>query len=119
MGVMALLGFTNHLQVFISAVGDKTLHFLLFLFLTISVYFMWKKRIKTNFILTLYSVLLLTVISECLQVLFNRQFDFVDILCNWAGLATGLFVCVVVDKRMHSEPANYYVELEAVSVRFV
>ena len=119
MGIMALLGFTDYFNGFISAVGDKTLHFLLFLFLTISVYFMWKKRIKTNFIFTFYLVLLLTVISECLQVLFNRQFDFVDILCNWGGLSMGLFVCVVVDKRMHSEPTNYYVELEAVSVRFV
>jgi len=78
--------------------GDKILHIICYLFLTVVYYFSLYRSSRPIFFSTLYSFLL-GFILEFLQLLdiFQRQFDFLDILSNTLGIT----IAFLIIKKMY------------------
>jgi VanZ family protein len=101
-GILAFLGFNRNSTItpyLPSALNDKGLHFVGFSSLTFVVYWIWKRSIIKNSILTLTIMLLLSVISEVVQGMLpiDRAFDPHDIVANILGSFTGWTVAMVLD----------------------
>lgn len=96
----SILGFAKNEQVqwLQPFQNDKQLHLFVFFVLSFLVYFVWRKTLKKNVILSLVMMYLISIVSECVQSLLPyRDFDWNDINCNLIGSSIGVFVAVLVD----------------------
>ena len=97
----AYLGLSSGLQV--PQVNDKVLHFLTFVILTLTFYWILDTTRRRNLNLTLLIVTFgLGLGSEVLQGFLpnGRQFDPLDILANVIGSLLALGLCTMYHKRM-------------------
>jgi len=78
---------------------DKLAHFLLFFFVTINTVFYFSKDNKQLFLVMLF-IATLPFVTEIGQIYIKgRNFDYMDILADYLGLAFGVLLFFLVKKQ--------------------
>jgi glycopeptide antibiotics resistance protein len=67
---------------------DKIIHFGFFCYLNLSISYLMSK----NFTKITISIIILSIVIELLQILFNRSFEFGDIVANSLGSIFAYFI---------------------------
>lgn len=119
---LAVLGFNRNETLFnylpsLLKGQDKILHLVGFGLLTFSVYWIWRRSLVKNMILTLAIMVTCSFLSEAIQgaLPIDRAFDILDVWANLEGVTIGLILAMCIDqaKRNISKPRDF-VDLEEV-----